>query len=33
MLGNRPHCRSLAEQFGVEWQDIGDSEAPPMTSG
>ena len=24
MLGNRPHCRSLAEQFGVEWQDIGD---------
>ncbi len=25
MLGNRPHCRSLAEQFGVEWQDIGDS--------
>src|SRR6185437_10006175 len=24
MLGNRPHCRSLAEQFGVEWHDIGD---------
>ena len=26
MLGNRPHCRSLAEQFGVEWHSIGDSE-------
>lgn len=25
MIGNRPHCRSLAEQFGVEWHDIGDS--------
>ena len=25
MLGNRPHCRSLAEQFGVEWHDIGDA--------
>lgn len=24
MIGNRPNCRSLAEQFGVEWQDIGD---------
>jgi formyltetrahydrofolate deformylase len=24
MLGNRPHCRALAEQFGVEWHHIGD---------
>lgn len=25
MLGNRPHCRALAEQFGVEWHEIGDA--------
>jgi formyltetrahydrofolate deformylase len=24
MLGNRPNCRSLAEQFGVDWYTIGD---------
>ena len=24
MLGNRSHCRSLAEQFGVPWHDVGD---------
>ncbi|HKD36051.1 MAG TPA: formyltransferase family protein [Pirellulales bacterium] len=24
MLGNRPHCRSLAEQFGIDWHLIGD---------
>jgi len=24
MLGNRPRCRSLAEQFGVDWHMIGD---------
>ena len=24
MLGNRPNCRSLAEQFGVAWHSIGD---------
>lgn len=24
MLGNRPNCRSLAEQFGVDWHTIGD---------
>ncbi len=24
MMGNRPNCRSIAEQFGVEWQSIGD---------
>jgi formyltetrahydrofolate deformylase len=26
MLGNRPSCRSLAEQFGVPWHSIGDAE-------
>lgn len=26
MLGNRPHCRGLAEQFGVQWHMIGDDE-------
>ena len=26
MLGNRPNCRSLAEQFGVDWHQIGDEE-------
>ncbi|MBI2825814.1 MAG: formyltetrahydrofolate deformylase [Planctomycetia bacterium] len=25
MLGNRPNCRSLAEQFSVDWHMIGDS--------
>ncbi len=24
MLGNRPNCRSLAEQLGVDWHTIGD---------
>jgi formyltetrahydrofolate deformylase len=24
MLGNRPNCRALAEQFGVDWHLIGD---------
>ncbi|HEY2759392.1 MAG TPA: formyltransferase family protein, partial [Pirellulales bacterium] len=24
MIGNRPNCRSVAEQFGVDWQNIGD---------
>ena len=24
IVGNRPNCRSLAEQFEVDWQDIGD---------
>jgi formyltetrahydrofolate deformylase len=24
MLGNRPHCRTLAEQFGIDWHHIGD---------
>ena len=26
MIGNRPACRGLAEQFGVPWQMIGDAE-------
>ncbi len=26
MLGNRNHCRSLAEQFGVDWHLIGDDD-------
>jgi formyltetrahydrofolate deformylase len=26
VLGNRPACRSIAEQFGVDWQNIGDDE-------
>ena len=24
MIGNRPNCRSLAEQFGVPWEMVGD---------
>src|SRR5262245_28193636 len=24
MIGNRPNCRSLAEQFGVDWHQVGD---------
>lgn len=26
MIGNRPACRSLAEQFGVDWHSIGDDQ-------
>ncbi|HEX4147608.1 MAG TPA: formyltransferase family protein [Pirellulales bacterium] len=26
MLGNRPNCRSLAEQFGVDWHLVGDAD-------
>lgn len=29
MIGNRPHCRSLAEQFGVDWQQVGDGDGNP----
>ena len=25
MIGNRPACRSLAEQFGVDWHLVGDA--------
>ncbi|MCE9545115.1 MAG: formyltetrahydrofolate deformylase [Planctomycetia bacterium] len=24
MIGNRPHCRGLAEQFGIDWHEVGD---------
>jgi formyltetrahydrofolate deformylase len=27
MLGNRPNCRSIAEQFGIDWHNIGDADA------
>jgi formyltetrahydrofolate deformylase len=26
MIGNRPNCRSIAEQFGVDWHSIGDAD-------
>jgi formyltetrahydrofolate deformylase len=26
MLGNRPNCRSIAEQFGVDWHHIGNDQ-------
>jgi formyltetrahydrofolate deformylase len=26
MIGNRPNCRSVAEQFGIEWHNVGDAE-------
>lgn len=26
MIGNRTHCRSLAEQFGVDWHLVGDAQ-------
>jgi len=29
MIGNRPHCRSLAEQFGVDWHSVGDEQGAP----
>lgn len=29
MIGNRPHCRSLAEQFDVPWHTIGDDDGNP----
>ncbi len=29
MLGNRPNCRSLAEQFDVEWRQIGNETGEP----
>ena len=25
MIGNRPACRGIAEQFGVPWEEIGDA--------
>jgi formyltetrahydrofolate deformylase len=29
VLGNRPHCRSIAEQFGAPWFHVGDSRGNP----
>ena len=29
MIGNRPTCRSLAEQFDVPWENIGDDRGQP----
>ncbi|MCZ6793922.1 MAG: formyltransferase family protein [Planctomycetota bacterium] len=29
VLGNRPACRGVAEQFGVDWHLIGDDEGQP----
>jgi formyltetrahydrofolate deformylase len=29
MIGNRPACRAVAEQFGVDWQNIGDAAGNP----
>jgi formyltetrahydrofolate deformylase len=26
MIGNRPACRSVAEQFGIDWHNIGDED-------
>ncbi len=29
MLGNRPNCRAIAEQFDVPWHDVGDDAGNP----
>lgn len=29
MIGNRPHCRGLAEQFGCDWHLVGDDKGQP----
>jgi formyltetrahydrofolate deformylase len=29
MIGNQPTCRSVAEQFGVDWQQVGDDKGNP----
>ncbi|MFT5092767.1 MAG: formyltetrahydrofolate deformylase [Porticoccaceae bacterium] len=29
MIGNRPACRGVAEQFDVDWHDIGDEKGAP----
>jgi formyltetrahydrofolate deformylase len=33
MIGNRPNCRGLAEQFGVPWEMIGDAEGRANDDG
>ena len=29
VIGNRPACRGVAEQFGVDWHDVGDASGNP----
>lgn len=29
VIGNRPACRGVAEQFGIDWHDIGDAQGNP----
>lgn len=29
MIGNRPACRGVAEQFGIDWHDVGDAKGNP----
>ncbi len=29
MIGNQPSCRSVAEQFGIDWHQVGDSQGNP----
>lgn len=29
MLGNRPTCRAVAEQFGLDWHSVGDAQGNP----
>ncbi len=29
MVGNRPTCRSVAEQFGMDWHTVGDADGVP----
>ena len=29
LAGNRPNCRAIAEQFGVDWHHIGDQDGVP----
>ena len=29
MVGNRPNCRGMAEQFGCDWEMIGDEQGQP----
>jgi formyltetrahydrofolate deformylase len=29
MVGNQPTCRSVAEQFGIDWHQVGDNKGAP----
>ncbi len=29
MIGNRPHCRGVAEQFDIDWHMVGDEKGAP----